>query len=452
MRRRFKKRINTIGVKVTMLYIVLAIVNISIFTILIFENQIDLIVDNTRLNAKELVTTIVSSLKKFSAEISTSSIFRAQSVKERIGEADSVIRPLVRDYLFFSESGKIILLSYPGLDVPDSYVEDGLKAIANKDFSGRDFYLKIMEDTRDLYFYLPLHEYQLGDTILFLRYHMKDIGERLSDLYTLITVIIIAISIFHALFAVILYRMIIRPIHILYQGSGQIAVGNFDVRVDIDHRDELGALGESFNIMAESVQEKVDTLEDQMKIISEAKEKIEQMAITDDLTGLYNRRYLFEQLEREIERSLRYGSPLGFIMVDADHFKSINDTYGHHIGDIVLKEIAALIRENCREIDTAARYGGEEFAVIALSADTETTFVMAERIRKSVEAKPIRCDDVEINLTVSIGLISYRQEELEKMAHPDDMVNAADRALYRAKQNGRNRTEIYSDDETAQDV
>jgi diguanylate cyclase (GGDEF)-like protein len=282
-----------------------------------------------------------------------------------------------------------------------------------------------------------------------MRYHMKDIGERLSDLYTLITVIIIAISIFHALFAIILYHMIIRPIHILYQGSGEIAVGNFDIRVDINHRDELGALGESFNIMAESVQDKIYTLEDQMKIISEAKEKIEEMAITDDLTGLNNRRYLFEQLEREIERSLRYGHPLGFIMVDADHFKNINDTHGHYIGDIVLKEIAALIKENCREIDTAARYGGEEFAIIALSADTETTFVMAERIRKSVEEKPIRCDDVEINLTVSIGLISYRQEDLEKMAHIDEMVNAADKALYRAKQNGRNRTEIFSNDKPA---
>ncbi len=441
-------RSSSISVKVSVLYVLLAIINISFFTVMIFENQVDLITDNTKLNAKELVSTMVSSLKKFSSEVGPKGVFKAKTIEDRIREADRVIRPLVKEYCIFSESGRIIHRSSPEISTPDSYVQDGLKAITNRDFTGKEFYLKIREEAHEMYFYVPLHEFLLGDSILFIRYGMKDIGNRLRELYTMIVVIVIVIAVFHFLFAILLFRIIIRPIQLLYRGSIEIADGNFDVRVQINRQDEIGALGRAFNAMAESIQEKIQKLSEQMKVIYLSKEKIERMAITDELTGLYNRRQLFKQLEMEVKRSIRYNIPLGFIMIDVDYFKKVNDTYGHQTGDMVLKEIATSISDSCREVDFVARYGGEEFAVVASSADTERLRLIAERIRKSVEKKKIRCPNgIEIAVTVSLGLVSFGKEELKKIEKLTLLVDSADEALYRAKENGRNRTEVFQNDE-----
>lgn len=440
-------RSSSISVKVSVLYVLLAIINIAFFTVMIFENQVDLIVDNTKLNAKELVSAMVSSLKKFSSELGPGGVFRAKTTEEKIREADKVIRPLVRDYCIFSESGRIILRSSAEVSMPDSYVQDGLKAITNRDFTGKEFYLTIREEAHEMYFYVPLHEFQLGDSILFIRYGLKDIGRRLRDLYVMIVVIVIVIAVFHFLFAILLFRIIIRPIQLLYRGSIEIADGNFDVRVQINRRDEIGALGRAFNAMAESIQEKIQKLSEQMKVIYISKEKIERMAITDELTGLYNRRQLFKQLEIEVKRSIRYNDPLGFIMIDVDYFKNVNDTYGHQAGDTVLKEIATSISKSCREVDFVARYGGEEFAVIASSADSKKSHLIAERIRSAVEKRRIRCSGgIEIAVTISLGLVSFGREELKRIEKLDLLVNAADEALYRAKESGRNRTEVFQDD------
>lgn len=166
--------------------------------------------------------------------------------------------------------------------------------------------------------------------------------------------------------------------------------------------------------------------------------KVEYMAITDVLTGLYNRRRFHDVLGKEFERAKRYSTSLSLIFMDIDYFKSVNDIYGHLIGDKVLGDLASIILKSIREIDTAARYGGEEFTVILPSTAKEAALHVAERMRISIE-KHVFQDMQERTITVSIGISGMPDKEIDT---EDNLIRCADFALYRAKQTGRNRTEI----------
>ncbi len=161
---------------------------------------------------------------------------------------------------------------------------------------------------------------------------------------------------------------------------------------------------------------------------------IETLAITDGLTAAYTRRYFLERFEEEIKRSQARRTKLSFLMLDVDHFKRINDQYGHLTGDAVLKEIGVIIKENIREIDIAGRYGGEEFCVVLPDTDLEGARVVAERIRKSTESRLIRAYDAAIRITISIGVSTYPADG--KLA--EEIIDKADWSLYRAKSQGRN--------------
>ncbi len=161
---------------------------------------------------------------------------------------------------------------------------------------------------------------------------------------------------------------------------------------------------------------------------------IETLAITDGLTGVYTRRYFIERFEEEIKRSAVRQCTLAFLMVDADHFKMVNDQHGHLAGDKVLKEIANIIQENVREIDIVGRFGGEEFCVVLPDTDLEGSRVVAERIRKSAEKRLIKAYDSTLRVTLSIGLAIYPSDG--KLL--EELMDKADWALYRAKSQGRN--------------
>ena len=166
--------------------------------------------------------------------------------------------------------------------------------------------------------------------------------------------------------------------------------------------------------------------------------KVEYMAITDVLTGLYNRRRFHDVLTREFDRSKRYATPFSMILLDIDLFKSVNDTYGHMMGDMVLKELPVIIQKSIREIDTAARYGGEEFTIALPNTTKEDAVHVAERIRASTE-KHVFPDMQDHMITVSIGISGIPDKEIDS---GDKLIQCADIALYKAKQNGRNRIEI----------
>lgn len=166
-------------------------------------------------------------------------------------------------------------------------------------------------------------------------------------------------------------------------------------------------------------------------------EKLKLIAATDKLTHLFNRNKFYEIANSEMERAKRYKRPLSIVMFDIDHFKRINDTYGHNIGDYVLKTLSKIIKENIRKNDWAFRWGGEEFIVIAPETDLEDAVKLAEKLREAVEKYDF---DKVHRVTISIGVANYK-EDIDKN-NIDSLVNRADEALYRAKEGGRNRVEV----------
>jgi diguanylate cyclase (GGDEF)-like protein len=168
-------------------------------------------------------------------------------------------------------------------------------------------------------------------------------------------------------------------------------------------------------------------------------EAVERQAVTDELTGLANVRAFLVTLDRELERSRRFDTPLALVMVDLDDFKRVNDTYGHQQGDEVLAQVAAVLRETTRELDTAARYGGEELAVVLPQTDVSGAVFLAERMREAIESIKVRRVDGRgsLSVTASLGVASVPESGFDRA----DLIAAADAALYAAKRGGKNRVE-----------
>ncbi len=166
--------------------------------------------------------------------------------------------------------------------------------------------------------------------------------------------------------------------------------------------------------------------------------KLKELAITDDLTKLYNSRHFYQQIELEVDRSNRYDNPLALLLMDIDHFKDYNDTHGHLEGDKVLVRLGQVIRSMLRKMDSAYRYGGEEFTVILPETSGSEAITVAERIRRAVEKERfINPSGEENSITISIGVTEYLQNEDVRA-----FVNRSDKAMYHSKVEGRNRVSV----------
>jgi diguanylate cyclase (GGDEF)-like protein len=170
---------------------------------------------------------------------------------------------------------------------------------------------------------------------------------------------------------------------------------------------------------------------------------LSEVSSRDTLTGLYNRWFVMEKIDSELNRSLRHGSPMSLLMLDVDHFKRINDTWGHSAGDQVLQGIGKLLRECCRVYDVPGRYGGEEFCIVLPETKTGNTTVVAERIRRRLESTELQCGDTAIAVTASIGIAGMDEPDESGTLSPAGLIERADRALYSAKNRGRNRVEMW---------
>jgi diguanylate cyclase (GGDEF)-like protein len=217
--------------------------------------------------------------------------------------------------------------------------------------------------------------------------------------------------------------LIVQPLGRLTLAANRVAGGDLSVDVPASGGGELSHLAGVFN--------------DMVRRLREGHAELERLSVTDELTGLANRRRLTAELERELRRSGRHGRPVSILMLDVDHFKHFNDTYGHPAGDAVLKRLASTVRECVRDVDTVARYGGEEFTVILPETPVAEAARVAERIRASAEQDRFtpEGESVPLNVTVSIGYAWFP----ENAGTPDALIEAADQALYRSKESGRNR-------------
>ncbi len=167
-------------------------------------------------------------------------------------------------------------------------------------------------------------------------------------------------------------------------------------------------------------------------------EQVQRMATTDGLTGVYNHRHFQEKFNEILMRAERYNEKFSLILIDIDFFKKVNDTYGHQVGDIVLKKVAQTLQQVARKVDIVARYGGEEFAIICVNDDKRNSAKLAERIRKEIENLTIVFEGGKLKVTASLGVASFPEDGKDKVS----IVESADRALYEAKHSGRNRVVI----------
>jgi len=199
------------------------------------------------------------------------------------------------------------------------------------------------------------------------------------------------------------------------------------------HMDFMGDFAAAFNSMVEALAEARAALEAKNAKLQLQSAQLEELATTDALTGLWNRRKFNDLVVGEVARARRYTQPLSLGLLDVDHFKRVNDTYGHDVGDAVLRELACLVRGQVRTVDVVARWGGEEFVVLGPGVSLAGCLELAERIRGVVAAHVFPAAGP---VTVSIGVTAYSQGD-----SPTALFSRADKALYAAKERGRDRVE-----------
>ena len=257
--------------------------------------------------------------------------------------------------------------------------------------------------------------------------------------------------------------IIIKPVSIISKSLNEreeengLALGT----IPLTSNDEFGELAKQFNELSHNLnianselQSRVDfadkkLIETNNVLLERSKELInlndefKKLSVTDALTGIYNRRYFEETLADEMEITKRHGDTNSLLVIDIDHFKNVNDTYGHMHGDNVIKMIADVMKGRLRETDVLCRIGGEEFVAICRRSDKKSSIELAEDIRKSVEAQITHTGKDNIKVTISVGVATVTKDNVDTYA--DDIFKFSDIALYHSKDNGRNQVTHYSD-------
>ena len=236
--------------------------------------------------------------------------------------------------------------------------------------------------------------------------------------------VVLVVTLVSALLVFVLNQNIILPINRLMDGVRKFANGNFTAQVPVTSQDEIGELSGAFNVMA--------------KNIKNDRQKLTALTITDEKTGLYNYRYFKQSMAEEMKRAERYNRHVSLVMMDIDYFKHYNDTNGHAMGDLLLKDLAGLLKESVRETDLVARFGGEEFVLLLPETPRAVAVKLADNIRLMIKNHVFPMEEKQPNkdLTVSIGVASY---PAKNVVNADALIERADQALYRAKKRGRNR-------------
>lgn len=272
-------------------------------------------------------------------------------------------------------------------------------------------------------------------------------------------ILLIAIGEFFALSFII-----IKPVGIMSKYIKESEDDNNDITlgtIPITSNDEFGELARQFNdlsynlnIANSELQSRVDYADEELiktnnillersKELMELNDEFKKLSVTDSLTGLFNRRYFEETLAREMEVSKRHGDTNSLLVIDIDHFKKVNDNYGHMHGDTVIKMIAIVMKGRLRESDVLCRIGGEEFVVICRRAGKEDAVELAEDIRKTVEEQITNTGKDKIKVTISIGVVTVTKDNID--AYVENIFKYADIALYHSKDKGRNRVTHYDD-------
>ena len=236
-------------------------------------------------------------------------------------------------------------------------------------------------------------------------------------------------------FAYLLGHTIVHPLKRLSGEAGKVASGNLQVDIPVHGSSEVSYLTQVFNHMVSSLRRGQEEISQAHEALIEKNRELHRLSITDGLTGLFNRKHMMDLFDMEFLRTQRYQTPFSVMIGDIDHFKAINDTYGHLAGDAVLRRVADTLSQSVRACDYVGRYGGEEFLIIMPATDANGAVEMGQRIREMVGLVNFYNDGREFSMTISVGvaLCTAADDNVETV------LKRADDALYRAKANGRNQ-------------
>jgi diguanylate cyclase (GGDEF)-like protein len=431
----------SIGVKIFVLYILLSIVNISFVITIIYENQIDLIGKNTVLETEKQLAALVASIKKFNHEIRQGGLF---NVRDGGGAADQMIKlvePHVDNYMIFNEKGSVLIDSGKGIRPPDTYLEDGLRSLTAMTFAGMEYYMRIEEERELMHFYIPLPDFPVPASIMLVSKKIGSLGDSLRSLYAQAIYVLIVILFFHGVFAALLYRYIVHPIHLLEGGGRRLMDGDLSVRIAIDRRDEFGSLAETFNRMAESIHANVSGLSKEVEAARGSRHETELSVIIDQATGLFTRHYLTGRLGEEIKRTWAGNSVMALLLIEVDRSEDIDKIYGSQTSTIVLMDIAKTISKTCGETDIIARYRGISFGIISSESSAERARTLAADIGRA-----IRREENRHSRRGAVGNGEHRNGVCrpgvsEACPRTADLFKQAEDALETAKRCGGNRVE-----------
>ncbi|MCQ2097519.1 MAG: diguanylate cyclase [Fibrobacter sp.] len=291
-------------------------------------------------------------------------------------------------------------------------------------------------------------EYDLG---LFLLQPKSDIDDQVASTRQMSFIIMAMFLVLILFVAFWMFKLLGVPLNNLIRHINRITSGELDIaEIDVGKRkDEIGQLSAAFNQMHETIKRQIEELnshrdileqevQERTKDLEEANRRLDLISKTDELTGLPNRREMNETIAHEIGRTQRTNKPFCFIFIDIDHFKAINDTYGHACGDEILKAVAQTVRGLLRKYDVFARYGGEEFLTLLPETDLEGAAIVAERFRRKIEMMTVHYGDYTINVTITLGVSRF-----DHKLGADRSIQLADKALYQGKESGRNQVVVW---------
>ena len=347
-----------------------------------------------------------------------------------------------------------ILMKYAQGEIGELYLitKEGFLLVSSQAISAKFLETKLLDSTtKKLYS-------QEGEPNAYLGYHSQPVVgtlKRMSELgwgvvaekekakayaqivrlRNLTLALVVGLLFLIGLAAYLLSLSLVRPLNRLTRGAGKVAAGDLEVDVPVSSRSEVGYLTEVFNDMVGRLRQGREELAAINETLRQKNVELHEISIRDGLTGLYNRKHLMETLDKEVNRSQRHSHSFSFLVIDIDHFKKYNDTYGHLAGDEVLSRLASVFKKSIRSSDYAARYGGEEFIIMLPEIGPEQGVEAAERIRNKVAEENFAGEGESIEVTISVGVASYPENGEDAQS----VIRNADAALYEAKELGRNR-------------
>ena len=437
------KLFQSVGFKMIAYYILLSLINLSFVITIIFENQVDLISKNVLLESEKQLSQLIGSMKKFSAEMKKGTLFNIKDDREALSQFVKSIHLHYKDFIIFSNNNSVIYNSSPGRSLPETYKEDLLRSMTTMAFTGKEYYIRVDDQSKIINFYIPLGEFLSEDHILLVRKDINTVSDSLINLYKQVIYVIFVVLLFHLFFAVILYKSIIQPVRMFREAAEKLSDGDLSSRVQLTGRkDEFASLSFTFNKMAESIEKNIKSFSCEINTVKNIKNIIGKTEIHDELTGLLNENYIYERIDEELDQSKLKQRDMAFIIINPDDFSKVNGMYGTQTGDIMLKEIARKITGCCTAGEIVARFGGEEFAVLSTESSRDAVSELAEKIRTSVSKSEIVTPDGKFSVTVSLGISYISSSGLISVENRDDVITPARQALMKAKSSGKNRVEF----------